>query len=207
MGHGVTPFLAALLIGTAACVGAAPGAEEPLPDHRLGLRTAPLLLLSRPDVRADLGLVPKQAADAERMITDLFVKAVALRGKNGPDVVAARREIDVTMQTWLETHLSEAQFQRLSEVDLQWEGPSALISRPVVADHLGLTTEQRNALGLAVDERNRRRARHGLQTGVEVQLARNALAVLSPAQRNRWKAMLGRPFVPQLAGAQANPPR
>ncbi len=207
MGHGVTSFLAALLIGTATCVGVAPGAEEPLPDHRLGLRTAPLLLLSRPDVRADLGLVPKQAVDAERMITDLFVMAVALRGKNGPEVVAARREIDVAMQTWLETHLSEAQFKRLIEVDLQWEGPSALVSRPVVADHLGLTTEQRNALGLAVAERNQQRARHGLQTGVEVQLARKALAVLSPAQRNRWKAMLGRPFVPQLAGAHAIPPR
>ena len=37
-----------------------------LPDDRLGVRTAPVLLLSRPDVRADLRLSPGQAEAAER---------------------------------------------------------------------------------------------------------------------------------------------
>ena len=40
------------------------GTEWVLPDNRIGIRTAPLLLLSRPDVQADLQLQRSQILGA-----------------------------------------------------------------------------------------------------------------------------------------------
>ena len=59
--------LPALLGLTVALFGIVPGArgqgaEWVLPDNRVGIRTAPLLLLSRPDVQADLQ--PRAHADS-----------------------------------------------------------------------------------------------------------------------------------------------
>lgn len=180
--------------------------ELEYPASRLGVRTAPLLLVSRSDVRAELNLTVAQAASAERAITDLYVKALALRGKSGPEILAARRAIDEAMEHWLNTELTSEQRTRLVQIDLQWEGPSALVSRPVVTETLGLGREQAQALRQAVEERNHRRTEHGHQVSDERALAQRALEILTPDQKQRWKAMLGRPFVPQLAGGREKPP-
>ncbi len=47
-----------------------------LPDDRLGVRIAPLLLLSRPDVRTEVKLTPDQEAQALAAISDLHGRAV-----------------------------------------------------------------------------------------------------------------------------------
>jgi hypothetical protein len=168
-----------------------------LPDERLGVATAPLLLLSRPDVRQDLGLSREQAAEADRAITDLYVRALSLRGQSGPQVLEGRRAILDAERTWFEAHLSPEQRKRLIQVDLQWEGPSSLVSRPVVGDTLGLTADQRATLARAVAARDAARARRVYSPADEQALAHQALSVLTPPQRERWRAMLGRPFVPQ----------
>jgi hypothetical protein len=178
----------------------------PLPDNRLGLRQAPLLLLSRPDVRAEVGLDPSQAADAERALTDLYLKAAALKGKTGPEVLAGRRAIDEAEEEWLKTRLTEPQRKRLIEIDLQWEGPSALVSRPVVADHIGLTPDQRTRLTQAIAARNRQIAQGGDARESMPQLTQQTLSLLTPEQRDRWFAMLGHHFTPQMAGTRTNPP-
>jgi hypothetical protein len=185
-----------------------PGFAGPpaLPDDQLGIRHAPLLLLSRPDVRADLGLDAGQAGDAERALTELYLRATALKGKTGPEVLAGRRAIDEAEEEWLKTRLSDAQRKRLIEIDLQWEGPSALISRPIVADHIGLTAEQRAGLAEGIAERNRRRAQGGDLRESEYQLFQHARTILTPEQRERWKAMLGRSFTLQPAGSPAPAP-
>jgi hypothetical protein len=170
-----------------------------LPDSRLGIRTAPLLLLGRPDVKADVGLDGRLAAEAERAAAELSARAAALRDQADADVIAGRRAIDEAQQRWLETQLSDAQRSRLLQVDLQWEGPSALTSRPMVADALGLTARQRQRLAQAVAERDRRRLQGMPLAQRERLLAEEALRVLTDPQKDRWKAMLGRPFVPRLA--------
>lgn len=180
----------------------APGQVPMLPDERLGIRTVPLLLLSRPDVRADLGLDERQTADALRAIADLHARAAALRGRPDADAVAARRAVDEAQRAWLEANLSAPQRDRLVQVDLQWEGPSSLVSRPIVADTLALTPEQRAAIRKAVGEHFQARAR-GTGPVDEKALSLSVLGTLSPAQRDRWKAMLGRPFVPRLAARPA----
>lgn len=179
--------------------------HAPLPDERLGIRTAPLLLLSRADVRDDLKLTPKQAVEAEKAITDLYVRADDLRGKTGIQVIEARKAIDEAQRDWFERHLTAVQQNRLVQIDLQWEGPSSLISRPVLADTLGLSSQQRTSLKEAVAKRNLQRTRKMDAPADEQVLARQALSLLQTAQKEQWRAMLGRPFVPQLAARPDNP--
>jgi hypothetical protein len=204
------PALHALLVGVGlflALPGLAPGADYYLPDERLGIRTAPLLLLSRPDVRADLGLSPEQTASALHAIDDLYTRAEALRGKgNTSEVKRVRRMLDTAEQRWIEDNLSEAQQTRLVQLDLQWEGPSAL-ARPVIADVLLLTPEQTEALSRAIEERRRQRAAGKNRPDDEHRLAVHALSLLTVDQRTRWRAMLGEPFTLTTAAQRAETTR
>lgn len=208
MRQGTTPHWACLAIVLLRLAPAtALGDEPPLPDSRLGVRTAPLLLLSRPDVRADLGLTSEQTLSAQRTITALYVQASNLKGKPDDEVLAARRAIDADQRRWLETQLTTEQQARLVQIDLQWEGPSALMTRPVVAETLGLSSAQRATLSAAIARRNHLRAQGQDRPQDERELAEQALAALAAEQRGRWRAMLGRPFVVQTAAAPDGPPR
>jgi hypothetical protein len=183
------------------------GGPPPLPDDRLGVRTAPLFLLSRLDVRAAVALDENQTREAEKELNRLFGQAVALRGKSGPEIEAGRKAIDAAEEQWLKTWLNESQRKRLVQVDLQWEGFSALTSRPVIADHLALTAEQRDGLARAIAERDRRRKEGADHRTSESQLAQQALQILTPEQRGLWRNMLGDPFTPQIASTRASAPR
>ena len=171
----------------------APGASWQLPDEALGARIAPILLLSRPDVRAELAADPELAEAASLAIDDLHARAAALRGRSGAEAVAARREVDELASRWIDEHLTAEQRTRLEQLDLQWEGASAMLSRPTIAASLGLSDDQRRQLSGALrpavapgeDPLAAHRRRH-----------RNAAALLSEDQRLRWLAMLGPPFEP-----------
>jgi hypothetical protein len=200
-------LLATLLVATLAPAPGPAGELTSLPDERLGIRTAPLLLLSRVDVRADLALDPSQTTAALKAVSELHAKARTVQGLAGEKAVAARREIDEEERRWINDHLSEKQARRLAQVDLQWEGPSALISRPIVADALKLTDAQRAALKRAIDEHRVRRAPGTLVLGEEKRLAEQALATLSEEQKKMWFSILGPPFAPQIAEAPRVPSR
>ena len=213
MRHGTTRVTvsAALLIllGGGMAAGRAQSGSPPtpaastavpvLPDDRLGIRTVPLLLLTRSDVRADLALDERQTAEAFRAVADLHARAAALKGRPDHEVIAARKVVDEAQRAWIDTHLTTDQRDRLIQVDLQWEGPSALTSRPVVADTLVLTLEQRAMIRKAVAEHLAARARGTASPADEKALTLTVLNVLSPGQRERWRAMMGRPFTPRLA--------
>ena len=206
MSHGSRPVPAARLVilGLLTTMASEPGhclggGPPPLPDSRLGHRQAPLLLLTRPEIRAELKLSAEQTTGAERALTELYARAAALKGKTGPEALAGRRAIDEAQESWLRTSLSEAQRKRLLEIDLQWEGASALKSRPVVADHLGLTNEQRARLAEAIAERDHQRDADADLFESEKQLTRTVRAMLTQEQQDRWKAMLGHSFTLHLA--------
>jgi hypothetical protein len=189
-------FLAVLVIGVGP--GTLRADDTPYPASRLGVRTAPLWLLNRPDVRTEVGLTAEQAVSAKHKLEELHARAEGLRGKTGPEVLSARRAIDEAQQHWLETELKAEQRSRLVQIDLQWEGPAALVMRPGVADALGLSTEQRAQLAKAIsDHRNRPAEAQRAEAHV---LAQQALNVLTPDQRERWKSLLGRPFMLTQAG-------
>lgn len=168
-------------------------AGDGLPDARRGVRTVPILLLTRADVRAELRLSPEQAAEANQIVADLHEKAMALKGRNDAEVVSARAEIDEASRAWIERSLTPVQRTRLIQLDLQWEGLSAIITRPVVAESLALTDAQRAALAKAVAERNTRRNGGPAIEADEAKFDRFAHEQLTEAQEKRLQALLGPP--------------
>ncbi len=193
MRHGATLALVPLWFGIALSPAPALAGGWSLPDESQGVRVAPLLLLSRPDVRADLKLNADQAADAGRVIDDLHRKAAALKGRTGAAAVAERKAVDELQKAWLESKLTEDQVDRLAQLDLRWEGVAALATRPAVAESLALSDEQKSALGRAIAD-HRAKARD--TAAAEAQLNTRALTILSDAQKQQWERMLGRSFTP-----------
>jgi hypothetical protein len=161
------------------------------------------MLLMRADVQSDLKMEPEQVAETRRKAAELYYKAMALRGQTGPALESARRAIDGEESVWLSRHLTELQFERLRQIDLQWEGVAAILSRPVIADHLNLTGEQRRSLGGYVAQHwQSRRRQLGWTIADQERLARQALTVLSDDQRKLWYSLLG----PACRFAIAAPP-
>jgi hypothetical protein len=166
---------------------------EPL-DDRLGVRTPLVFLLIRSDIQKDLSLEPTQIAEANRFAAELYRRALLLKGKAGPGVVAARRAIDEAGNDWLSKHLTPEQRERLGQIDLQWEGVSALLSRPVVIDFLGMTDEQRDQVSRVFSDRIKARGGQGPWTYEEhLEITRKAIAVLTDKQKHLWAKVLGRP--------------
>ncbi|CAN5879943.1 hypothetical protein BH23PLA1_BH23PLA1_38220 [soil metagenome] len=172
-----------------------------VPNSRLGSRTAPILLLTRADVRDELRMNPEQVAGFRTVIAQLYDRAMTLQGRSDPQAVADRRAIDEAGQRWLSETLSDEQLVRLDQIDLQWEGPSALIHRPSVSAALNLTDTQRSALSKAIDRRERLLQAGEDRDSAEHELAEAALATLTPDQRARWKLMLGPAFQPSPEGS------
>jgi hypothetical protein len=200
MGSGWLAMAAAWAVAAVACSGLTraqgPGPAPPralvLGDDRLGTRTAPILLLSRPDVQADLKMETIQVLAAERAILDLHARAAALRGRpNTAEVVSARQAIDEAQRHWLSTTLNPQQQARLLQLDLQWEGPTALMSRPALAESIGLDASQRQTIAAARPGPPPDPANVAAHREADRKLAEVALSVMRPEQRDRWRAMLG----------------
>jgi hypothetical protein len=172
----------------------APSHENPILDERLGVRTAPIFLLTRPDVQLDLHLDAGQIDGARSTLARLLDEAMRVRAKSGPAVMTARKAIDDQMNHWLGRHLTAQQLERLRQIDLQWEGVSAMIKRPVVAEYLRLDAEQRLAVDRVVAAQLELRQARGFLTLAEHEnFLSQALADLSPGQRDLWSHLLGPP--------------
>ena len=204
MRQGATFALAPLCFGV--MLGQALAGSWALPDESRGHRVAPLLLLSRPEVRDDLQLAPDQVLEVEKAIADLHQKAAALKGKTGEAAVAGRRAVDEDQKAWLEKHLTIDQVDRLWQVDLRWEGPAAMATRPSVAEALSLSDEQKAALNRAVVERNAHQANTKDASAADHQFNLRALSILSDGQKQRWERMLGRPLVVKAAAGTPHEP-
>jgi hypothetical protein len=195
MRHGWTVVPALLVLGLGAFVYNSPAlGGEPL-DERLGIRTAPIFLLSRSDVQADLKLNPTQIAECRRDAAVLHRKALALKGKTGPAMAGARRAIDEEMGEWLVNHLTSQQLDRLDQLVLQWEGPSAMLSRLFLNESLNLSADQREKLSRYLVESNAQRDRRFWTYDDHHNLNRKALGVLTERQRHLWVRILGEPCV------------
>lgn len=186
--------LFALSLSLSANTGRAedPGDIVAVTDERFGQPIAPIFLLPRPDVRADLQLNPRQVAGAREMAGRLADRLLAMKNRPEPASRSEMREIDEAMATWLRRELSPVQLDRLSEISLQWEGASAL-RLPSVAEYLVLGKPQRRRIDELLVDRDRRQAGGALAPGEFDRISREAFAVLTPDQVARWQEMLGSP--------------
>jgi hypothetical protein len=193
MRHGSTRFASLIFLALSLPASAVLATEEnALPDARRHTRVTPLLLLSRSDVRDDLGLSESQTQAVELAIQRFHTQAQGLRGlRNDAETISARRKLDEEVFAWIDSRLLPAQKTRLVQIDLQWEGPSILVSRSIVSETLHLSVEQKLKLKTAIQSRDL--ALKSKQSDAELVLEKAALACLTEAQRESWRAMLGKP--------------
>jgi len=168
--------------------------EIRVPESRKGIRTAPILLLCREEIQAELGLRPEVIAQAKSMASDLHRRAAFLHGKTGSGVLTARRIIDEEQTRWLNKNLSAAQLDRLHQLDLQWEGPTAFVSRPIIAEYLNITPQQRESIAKSINLMKNQTNPTQSPPDSEDRFSDQALALLTDPQRDQWKALLGKPF-------------
>ena len=192
-----------------AALGGSSLAGEPgswsLPEESRGSRVAPLLLLSRPEIRDDLKIAPDQVAEIDRAIADLFARAAALKGKTGPAAIDGRKAVDDGEIAWLEKHLTTDQVARLWQVDLLWEGPASMATRPSVAEALSLSDEQKAAFHAALRERNAIRDKTKDAAAANHQFGARALGILTQGQKQRWSEMVGHPIARKSPPATTAP--
>jgi hypothetical protein len=191
MRHRWTVFPTLIILGLGLCGFAKPArGGEPL-DDLLGRRTVPIFLLTRSDVQADLKLDPKQVAICGHAAITLQHRALRLRGRKDAGAAAARRVVDQEMSLLLSDNLTPGQLARLDQIDLQWEGAAAMLTRPFLDDSLNLIPEQRKKVAECIADANSQRARGGLTYEDHINHTRKAIAILDERQRNVWIHVLG----------------
>ena len=175
------------------------------------------LLFINPQIQRELRLSPAAAAGVQKAFMDEAFKIMPiLTGGGGKTTGTQERTRRIFagvqhMQTRLASMLTTPQRLRLRQLTLQSIGASAAL-QPKVAAQLGLSKAQRNRLGEAVsaandavaskmqrgmsgrDLQNRMPEMTRLQAQAKAQGNQALLTILTPAQRSKWKAMLGKPF-------------
>jgi hypothetical protein len=174
-------------------------------NARFGMRIMPLILVVRPDVQLDLQLKPQQVEGAKHLLSRLYERGLKSKSKAGAD--GEKRAIDDAMANWLRDELSADQIDRLTQINFQWEGASAL-RRPSVVKYLRLDAAQRGQVDGLLMERDRRHALGQLTPADFDRFSKQAMAVLTPDQREDWDLALGPPCrfaIGQPPAAQASP--
>jgi hypothetical protein len=200
MCHGWTVFPTLIILGLGFCGFTRPArGGEPL-DDRLGTRTAPIILLTRSDIQADLKLDAKQISVCNRAAQALQRQAYLLKGRKDAAATAARRRVDEEMTLLLSKYLSPDQLGRFEQIDLQWEGAAAMRSRPFLDESLNLTPEQKKRVEECISEGNAQRARAGWTYDDHINQTRKAIAILDDRQQRLWIRVLGPHCTFNIAG-------
>ena len=160
MRHGLTIVPAGMVL-VVALLGAGGGGSENPPadgvawqDEYFGMPIAPIWLLVRPDVQRDLQLNPRQIAGARDLLARLLERGLNAKKKPADAARAEKLAIDEEMAAWFRHELAPAQLERLTQINFQWEGASAL-RRTVVAEYLVLGDPQRFKIEHLLSERDR----------------------------------------------------
>lgn len=163
-----------------------------LPDDRMGVRTAPILLMSRDDVARELKMTPEQRKKTWEKIADLGRQAAELKGRNDNDSMKLRRTVDQSQLDWLRAELSPEQLARLTQIDLQWEGPSAILSRPQVAEAMHLTADQRTKIQNII--KSTAHAPNTPPSQSRLAMTKTVFRELDETQQQAWRALIGPDF-------------
>jgi hypothetical protein len=174
-----------------------------LPDDRRGMRTAPILLLSREDVATDLGLSADQRAKTWEKINELGQMASKLKGKNDEDSLKLKRQVDQMQLDWLKQNLKPEQLSRLTQIDLQWEGPSSIVTRPQVTEAMHLTPDQKKKVQEIVLQLRARKTPQNPDEAL-AELTRNIFSQLDETQQQAWRSLTGPDLgqIPRTASAK-----
>lgn len=160
-------------------------------------------LLERPDVQRELNLTEQQKTQIRQM--QEAMRAAWQEMRNLPPQERRQKMEELRQKNDPTKVLNETQKKRLRELELQAMGPTAFL-QPEVADELKLTQEQRSRLqGIVMQQMQQLREQfqsggfgqgQGAQTFQQLreQAEKQMLEVLTPAQREKWQQMQGKPF-------------
>jgi hypothetical protein len=162
-------------------------------------------LLREPSVREDLGLTPMQNQQVDRFVgvrEPPRIHDETGRALSPQEIQQTFAEYIQQSRAALNTVLTPQQARRLREISRQLRGVDAMRD-PDVADALALSEEQRQAMQKLRNQLTER-AEHRPDESEEVQALESrevlaeALALLTPTQRDAWAALTGKPFQGQV---------
>ncbi len=165
-----------------------------------------MFLIINPAVQEELKLSEEQKELLRDLQNDVREKMRSLREiEDRQQRMQRMREIGREAQELLDAILEPEQKTRLEQIELQLQGPRALLRRDI-AEKLGLTEEQQSKIreifeSLRPDFRRiremspeqRREFFRSMRERAE-KARQEALAVLTPEQKEKWEKMLGAPF-------------
>ena len=155
-------------------------------------------ILGEEDVIAEINLTPEQTEKLNGLADTLQVDFASLREASDEERTAILEKARTDTEGAVKEVLDESQFLRAWQIDLQRTGPSA-IARPEVATQLNLTDEQNAKVAEVVAEASaaRRAAMEernfAAMGGIQEQAGQKIDAVLTDAQKEQWKELLGPP--------------
>jgi hypothetical protein len=175
-----------------------------------------LSLAMRDDVRKEIGLTDEQATKLREKLREIMPQPSA----NGERPNVNPEELAKKAEAAAKSVLTAAQLKRLGELQLQREGATAL-ARKEVADKVGLPEATRAKIETMISQHNdqirqqfserpanqeeaQKRAEE-MRKGRE-KLRADILALLTPEQKAKWDALLGKPFEFQQGGGGGGRP-
>jgi hypothetical protein len=186
-------------------------AQRPGGGRGMGGGRGPLGLLMRKDVQEDLKMSEDQVSKVKELSDKQREAMAEMKDLSKEERQDKMKEMGKANQKALVQILKPEQQKRLKQLQLQQEGPNAIVRNPEVADGLNLNGDQREKLkGIADDTRKEMQdLRDSGETGPEMfkkmaEINKNSgekiMAVLTDEQKTKWKEMQGEPFKGDLRG-------
>jgi Spy/CpxP family protein refolding chaperone len=189
-----------------------PSTAAPAPETRLlgGLESGIWLLLKQNDsrIRDELRLTESQVKKIEELIAEARQASSSIRGQDGridrqklQDLLDQNRRHSKTAVKLL----TKPQLMRAEQIYLQRTGPILAFRKPQVAAALKLTDEQKEEMDLIAKMNSQefglppvgeggRQERSQRMAELRKRREEKLLNVLTPAQKAKWKQLLGEPF-------------
>ena len=196
-GKGRIVLLGILWMGFGAAISHAQNSSHAggwcLPDDRLGIRTAPLLLLSPLTFRSIYDSNGHRSWELKTRSMSANTSSPDPARQDGAAVVAERRAIDEAQLDWLSNNLTGNQLERLRQIELQWEGVPAMLAAPwsaVISSSLRNSSKRWHESSPSGTGFEHKAARHRKLS----RLFTEKPSVLSNSQKELWANLLGTPF-------------
>jgi hypothetical protein len=195
----------AFLLLAAACIARAQ--DEEARKHLLHTLGGPFIVY-RTNVQEELKLSSDQKQALQEKLPGYLQEALDLEAGDREQKQSIRQKSYEKLWAYLNVILTGEQLTRCRQLELQHEGPAALVGRPEIARELKITDAQRNQFIAVVQDMQKKmepltREAHSGGDREAIRLRATKIyedqegrieAILSESQRKQWKEMYGKPF-------------